>query len=131
MSATDRTLQRKQELEKELLKVERDLELEQTSAELQGDIFEKVLKQIVRTVVLELSVDNRKRHIEDYPITLQASHVMEILDVSQGKAYEIMRSNDCPTFRDGSRMLVPRDLFWTFILTRAVKGTRLEGVVSA
>lgn len=69
------------------------------------------------------------REIQDYPPMLQARHVMEITGFSNGKTYELMRSQDCPTVRRGKRMIVPRDLFWKFLLNEATRGTAFEGAV--
>ena len=70
------------------------------------------------------------REIHDYPPTLQACHIMEITGFSNGKTYELMRSKGCPTFRHGKRMVVPRDLFWQYLLNEAAKGTSFEGAVT-
>ena len=71
------------------------------------------------------------REIQDYPPILQACHIQELMGYSEGKAYQVMRSKECPTVRDGKRMVVPRDLFWKFILNRAAVGTAFEGAVEA
>ena len=70
------------------------------------------------------------REIHDYPPILQACHIMEITGFSNGKAYELMRSEGCPTVRHGKRMIVPRDLFWQYLLNEAIKGTALEGATA-
>ena len=61
------------------------------------------------------------REIQDYPPILQACHIMEITGFSNGKVYEVMRSKGCPTVKSGKRMIVPRDMFWEFILSEAEK----------
>ena len=70
------------------------------------------------------------REIMDYPPILQACHIQELMGYSEGKAYQLMRSKECPTVRDGKRMVVPRDLFWKFIHNKAVKGTAFEGAAA-
>lgn len=67
------------------------------------------------------------REIQDYPPILQACHIQELMGYSEGKAYQLMRSKACPTVRNGKRMVVPRDLFWKFIMTEAVRDTGLGG----
>lgn len=67
------------------------------------------------------------REIHDYPPILQACHVMEITGFSNGKTYELLRSDDCPTIKRGKRMIVPRDLFWKFLQGEAARGTAFEG----
>lgn len=63
------------------------------------------------------------REIQEYPPILQAKHVMEITGFSNGKTYELLRSKDCPTIKHGNRMIVPRDLFWQFLLNQALGET--------
>ena len=70
------------------------------------------------------------REINDYPPILQACHIMEITGFSNGKAYELMRSKGCPTVRHGKRMIVPRDLFWQYLLNEAARNTVFEGAVT-
>jgi len=79
------------------------------------------------TVANEIS---EVREIHEYPPMLQACHIKEITGFSNGKTYELMRSEDCPTVRRGKRMIVPRDLFWQFLLNEASRGTELEGVTA-
>ena len=126
MTTAEEVLQRKQVLELELLKAEQDLKKEQSNTELQGDIFEKVLKQIVKTVVEELSADGKKTKIEDYPLVLKVHHVQEILDCGEAKAYEVMRSMRGPIKGSLARSAatVPRDLFWECYLEPFEKGSK-------
>ena len=59
-----------------------------------------------------MSTNNKTiRNIEDYPITMNAKHVEEILGISRAQSYETMHQEDFPTFRIGKRMLVRRDAF--------------------
>ena len=51
------------------------------------------------------------RNIEDYPITMNAEQVREVLGVSRAKTYEIMHRVDFPLIQFGRRMLVRRDAF--------------------
>ena len=36
------------------------------------------------------------RNIEDYPITMNAEHVREVLGISRAKTYEVMHREDFP-----------------------------------
>lgn len=59
-----------------------------------------------------MSTDNKPiRNIEEYPLTLNAEHVKEILGISRGESYNTMHREDFPAFRIGKRMLVRRDAF--------------------
>ena len=62
------------------------------------------------------------REIHDYPIMLQACHVMEITGFSHGKAYQLMRSSDCPKFEHGKRIVIPRDRFWAYLTGEMANG---------
>lgn len=53
--------------------------------------------------------------IEDYPPVLQARHVQEMLGISNGKAYEILNSQKCPTIKIGKRLVVFKDSFVQFL----------------
>ena len=66
-----------------------------------------------------MSTERTFKEIQEYPPILQAKHIMEITGYSNGKAYELLRSRKCPTIKHGGRMIVPRDLFWQFLLDEA------------
>ena len=51
------------------------------------------------------------RNIEDYPITMNAEQVREVLGISRAKTYEVMHREDFPLIQFGKRMLVRRDAF--------------------
>ncbi|MCL1995333.1 MAG: hypothetical protein FWG63_03915 [Defluviitaleaceae bacterium] len=114
--AEEKVLQRKQELERELLKaqlqVKRQKEEAEAAANLESNMFEKVLKQMITTAVEEVVATARKHSIEDYPIVLRAHHIKEIMGVSESKSYDIMRSLKCKPKRFGKIITVPRDEFW-------------------
>ncbi|GMA59699.1 helix-turn-helix domain-containing protein [Alicyclobacillus fastidiosus] len=59
--------------------------------------------------------------ITDYPLTLTATHVAEIFGVSKPKAYDIIRRKDFPSLKDGNRVLIPRDAFWSWYNSVALK----------
>ena len=46
---------------------------------------------------------------DEFPITLKALQVGQILGISETNAYKLMRSKGFPTLRIGKRMVVPRD----------------------
>ena len=52
---------------------------------------------------------------EDYPLTLTAYEVAEILRVYRDKAYEIIRRPDFPKIRDGRKIIIPRDAFFRWL----------------
>lgn len=56
------------------------------------------------------------RELEAFPPVLQARHIMEILGVCEAVAYQVMHNESCPTIKMGKRMVVPRDLFWSFLM---------------
>lgn len=51
------------------------------------------------------------RNIEDYPITMNAEQVRQVLGISRAKTYEVMHREDFPLIQFGKRMLVRRDAF--------------------
>lgn len=51
-------------------------------------------------------------HTELPPLLSVDPHVMDLLDVSRGTAYRMVREGDVPSVRVGKRLLkVPRDKF--------------------
>lgn len=60
-------------------------------------------------------------NITDYPLTLTIKHLCEILGVSRPKAYDIMRRKDFPSLKDGNRVLIPRDAFWSWYNENALQ----------
>ena len=110
--AEEKTLQRKQELEREMLKMQLKMKREKEEAEVDNDVFEKILKQMITTAVEQVTATARKHSIEDYPIVLRAHHIKEIMGVSESKSYDIMRSLKCKPKRFGKIITVPRDEFW-------------------
>ncbi len=55
-----------------------------------------------------------KNH-EDLPITLTAPEVGEVLGISRAAAYQLVRSDGFPSFKIGTRILVPKDKFIAWI----------------
>ena len=57
----------------------------------------------------------RTKTKEHYPIVLKASHIAEILDVSEPTAYKLMRQKDFPLFNHGRIMRSLRDEFFAWL----------------
>lgn len=53
--------------------------------------------------------EERFRSYGDLPLTLTVPEVGEVLAISRAKAYDLARSEDFPSMRIGTRILVPRD----------------------
>nr|WP_276532477.1 helix-turn-helix domain-containing protein [Cytobacillus horneckiae] len=56
--------------------------------------------------------NNKVKAREDYPITLEARHVQEILGIGKRKAYELMDENGFPCVKIGRLKRVNRDKFF-------------------
>lgn len=63
--------------------------------------------------------------ITDYPLTLTVKHVAEIMGICEDKAYDIVKGKGFPMYKDGKRLLIPRQAFWVWYNTKAV-GMNLE-----
>jgi hypothetical protein len=61
---------------------------------------------------------------DDYPTTLTAKHVKEILNVGIHQAYDIIRRPDFPKFYVGRAIKIPRDAFFRWY--DEVTGKRLD-----
>lgn len=46
------------------------------------------------------------KNFDELPVMLHASHVQQVLGLSSGKAYEVMKSEGFPTQRFGKRVMV-------------------------
>lgn len=51
----------------------------------------------------------------DLPLTLTAPEVGEVLGISRAAAYQLVRSEGFPSFKIGTRILVPKDKFLALI----------------
>lgn len=56
------------------------------------------------------------KDISDYPITLTAVDISEILKISKPSAYELMEQSDFPLIRIGRCKRVLRDEFFLWLL---------------
>ena len=52
---------------------------------------------------------------DELPLMLSVAEVAAVLGVSRAGAYELARSSDFPVLKIGSRIVVPRDKFLTWI----------------
>lgn len=51
------------------------------------------------------------KSLSDFPITLNATHISQILGLSRAGVYNLLDMEGFPTLRVGKRKLVPRDKF--------------------
>jgi excisionase family DNA binding protein len=58
---------------------------------------------------------------EDYPITMTAKHVAEILGISLRMTYEEMKNPDFPAIKIGRHIKVHRDKFFEWMDRKADK----------
>lgn len=56
--------------------------------------------------------------LQDLPLTLSAAHLTEILGISQGTVYSLMKQPDFPLIQFGKRMLVSRERFFEWLERR-------------
>lgn len=56
--------------------------------------------------------------LQDLPLTLSAAHLAEILGISQGTVYSLMKQPDFPLIQFGKRMLVSRERFFEWLERR-------------
>ncbi|MCY9593757.1 DNA-binding protein [Paenibacillus chitinolyticus] len=56
-------------------------------------------------------------YFQAYPLYLKASDIMDALQVSKTKAYEILQRPDCPTVTLGKSKRVHRDKFFEYIVS--------------
>jgi len=57
---------------------------------------------------------------EQYPIVLKASHIAEILAVSEPTAYKLMRQEGFPLFSSGRIMRALRDEFFKWLESQSL-----------
>ncbi|MCF8567698.1 helix-turn-helix domain-containing protein [Alicyclobacillus tolerans] len=63
---------------------------------------------------------------EDYPLTLHAKDIMEIMRLSEPTVYALMRSKGFPLVKVGRKFLVPRDAFFEWYYEQARASMRGE-----
>ena len=52
---------------------------------------------------------------EELPLMLSVPQVADVLGIGRASAYELARSNDFPSLKIGSRIVVPKDRFIQWI----------------
>ena len=52
---------------------------------------------------------------DELPLMLSVAEVAAVLGISRASAYELARSSDFPVLKIGSRIVVPKDKFLTWI----------------
>ena len=55
------------------------------------------------------------KSISEYPDILRAEDIAAILRTSKSRAYDLMNSKGFPTLKLGSRLVVPKDKFISWI----------------
>ena len=55
------------------------------------------------------------KNYADLPLTLTAPEVGEVLGISRAAAYQLVRSEGFPSFKIGTRILVPKDRLLAWI----------------
>ena len=59
---------------------------------------------------------------EELPLFLNARQVAEILGISLSSSYELMKETDFPALRIGSRIVIPREDFQSWITENVKRG---------
>lgn len=52
---------------------------------------------------------------DELPLFLNAGLIAKVLGIAESSAYELMHSNDFPVIKIGSRMVVPKEKFISWI----------------
>ena len=61
-----------------------------------------------------MKISEYKRY-DDLPLFLNAAMVAQVLGISTASSYELMHEKDFPVLKVGSRMVVPREKFITWV----------------
>ncbi len=59
--------------------------------------------------------ESKFKNYDDLPLTLTVPEVGEVLGISRARAYELVRSKGFPCMKIGTRILVSKDKFLTWI----------------
>jgi len=57
---------------------------------------------------------NKYRSLDDLPLSIRVSDLIEILDISRSMAYELVRSGEIPSFKVGRHIRIPKDAIQEF-----------------
>lgn len=60
-------------------------------------------------------VQSKFKSYDELPLFLNAKTVAEVLGISMAGAYELLHQKDFPVLKIGSRLVVPKDKFLTWI----------------
>ena len=55
------------------------------------------------------------KNYDDLPLFLNATMVAQVLGISAASSYELMHEKDFPVLKVGSRMVVPKEKFITWV----------------
>jgi predicted DNA-binding transcriptional regulator AlpA len=58
---------------------------------------------------------------DELPLFLNAGLIAKVLGIAESSAYELMHSKDFPVLKIGSRMVVPKDKFVSWVDTQLGK----------
>lgn len=64
--------------------------------------------------------NNKFKSYDELPITLNANDVSNILGISRGKSYDLLRSSNFPTLMLGKRKVVLKNKFIEWIESNSV-----------
>ena len=53
--------------------------------------------------------------VDELPVTLNAKDIQRVLGISRATAYNLLKSDKFPTLYIGTRMIVPKDAFITWM----------------
>ena len=71
------------------------------------------------SVILKAEVINLKQSVyksyDELPLFLNAVLIAKVLGIADASAYELMHSKDFPVIKIGSRMVVPKENFISWI----------------
>ncbi len=62
------------------------------------------------------------KNYNELPLSLNAVTVARVLGVSPSSGYELMHEPDFPVLKIGSRMVVPKEKFWEWVLRHTQGG---------
>ncbi len=64
--------------------------------------------------------NNKFKSYDELPITLNANDISNILGISRGKSYDLLRSSNFPTLMLGKRKVVLKNKFIEWIESNSV-----------
>ena len=70
--------------------------------------------------------ENFYKSYDELPLFLNAGLIAKVLGIAESSAYELMHSNDFPVIKIGSRMVVPKEKFISWIESQLGKWGRMN-----